>query len=119
MPPTRPTQSARLTTLIDKIKEKQAAYLIDNNEYWQGKRTKDDLDRKNSDHPSWRAVGLSIADLKENVSVHAYSGPRGKGFLIVAEIQVDEGVFSKTWVEGAEKERAHTWIFTSNEDAAT
>jgi len=119
MHPDRPATSQALPKALAKIDIMQKKYFKDNKEYWQGLKTMTDSTKKAGSQPSWKDQKISLTGMTENISVHTYDGPNGKGYVVIIEIEVEGGTYQMKRANGAEKWREHSWTFTPDDDGIT
>ncbi len=95
------TIDTELAALISALALKQPAYFAANGRYWQGARTlttppsdgllaAPNLKTKPTDQTdSWETLGITLPALTSAAyTVHAYDSPKGRGYLIHADVLI-------------------------------
>lgn len=119
MPPPEPATSSALQSVVDNIHSEQTRLANENKPLWQGRKTRIDGTKKNTDHLSWNNKNIPLAGMKENILVNVYSGPQGDGYTIEIEKPVEGGVYTKIINTGPETRREQDWTYTPTENGTT
>lgn len=111
----------RLDALLSQLQVRQSAYLKKNGRYWQGLRTHDDLPkdgerkpaqlkRRPSDQPEdWEAFGFSLGAVEASFRVDTYDGPKGKGYTVTTEVEIEGKAYARVVNFGPEAHREAAW----------
>ena len=109
-------------TLGPIIQSRQDAFFAARGRYWQGIRTHaalpvdgvdaaPDPDAHPTDQPeTWADVGITLpAACAFSLEIHAYDGPGGHGYVVIATFRYGGNTWSRTWNVGPEPYRAALW----------
>lgn len=116
------TIDVRVTLLLPNLAARQEAYRTARKRYFQGPRTHaappqdgvsrpaDGLGRRPSDQmDTWALFGVSAWTEPFAVEVHAYDGPRGKGWLAVLSVVIAGEHWRRVIQVGPETHRSTPW----------
>jgi hypothetical protein len=112
---------SRLSALWANIQDAQTAYYATHGHYWQGLRTHSAIPANGgetepdigattpTDQPDAWPGALIASALPMALSIDAYDGPAGRGYIAHVYVQVAGNVYTRSAQVGAETWRVHGW----------